>query len=134
MGADHVINYKSTLSWGETALALTNGRGVDHVIEVGGPDTLAQSMIAARIGGHISLIGILTGLGGDLSIVTALIKQLRLQGVLVGNRTQQQEMVRAIDANGMRPVIDKLFPVENIVDAFRYQETNQHFGKICLNV
>lgn len=134
MGADHVINYKGTPNWGENALALTNDRGVDHVIEVGGPDTLAQSMIAAKIGGHISLIGILTGLGGDLSIVTALIKQLRLQGVLVGNRTQQQEMVRAIDANGMRPVIDRQFPVENIVDAFRYQETNQHFGKICLNV
>ena len=134
MGADHVINYKNTPNWGEVALALTNGRGVDHVIEVGGPATLEQSMIAARIGGHISLIGILTGLGGELSIVTALIKQLRLQGVLVGNRTQQQEMVRAINANGMRPVIDKLFPVENIVDAFRHQETNQHFGKICLDV
>lgn len=134
MGADHVINYKTTPNWGETALALTNGGGIDHIIEVGGPATLEQSMIAARVGGHISLIGILTGLGGDLSIVTALIKQLRLQGVLVGNRTQQQEMVRAIDANGMRPVIDKQFPVENIVDAFRYQETNQHFGKICLAI
>ena len=134
MGANHVINYKKTPNWGETALALTNSRGVDHVIEVGGPATLEQSMIAARIGGHISLIGILTGLGGDLPIVTALIKQLRLQGVLVGNRTQQQEMLRAINASGMRPVIDKQFPVENIVDAFRYQETNQHFGKICLDV
>ena len=134
MGADHVINYKNTPNWGEVALSLTNGRGVDHVIEVGGPDTLAQSMIAARIGGHISLIGILTGLGGELSIVTALIKQLRLQGVLVGNRTQQQEMVRAIDANGMRPVIDKEFPLESMADAFRYQESNQHFGKICLKV
>lgn len=134
VGADHVINYKSTPNWGETALGLTNGSGVDHIIEVGGPATLEQSMIAAKVGGHIALIGILTGLGGDLSIVTALIKQLRLQGVLVGNRSQQQETVRAIDANGMRPVIDKQFPVENIVDAFRYQETNQHFGKICLDV
>jgi NADPH:quinone reductase-like Zn-dependent oxidoreductase len=134
MGADHVINYKKMPNWGETALALTNGIGVDHIIEVGGPATLAQSMVAAKIGGHISLIGILTGLGGDVSIVTALIKQLRLQGVLVGNRTQQQDMVRAINANGMRPVIDKEFPVESMVDAFRYQETNQHFGKICLNV
>jgi NADPH:quinone reductase-like Zn-dependent oxidoreductase len=134
MGADHVINYKKMPNWGETALALTNGIGVEHIIEVGGPATLAQSMIAAKIGGHISLIGILTGLGGDISIVTALIKQLRLQGVLVGNRTQQQDMVRAINANGMRPVIDKEFPIESMVDAFRYQETNQHFGKICLNV
>jgi NADPH:quinone reductase-like Zn-dependent oxidoreductase len=76
----------------------------------------------------------LTGLGGELSIVTALIKQLRLQGLIVGNRTQQQAMIRAIDAAGMKPVVDKVFPLENIVDAFRYQESNQHFGKICLQM
>ena len=98
------------------------------------PATLEQSMTAARIGGHISVIGILTGLGGEISIVSALIKQLRLQGVLVGNRTQQQEMIKAINANNMRPVIDKVFALENIVGAFRYQETNQHFGKICLEM
>lgn len=134
MGADHVINYKQHANWGEVALNLTGGRGVDHVVEVGGPATLEQSMIASRVGGHISVIGILTGLGGELNIVTALIKQLRLQGVLVGNRTQQQEMVRAIDANYMRPVIDQVFPLEEIVAAFKYQESNRHFGKICLEM
>lgn len=134
MGADHVINYKNEPNWGELALRLTNGRGVDHVIEVGGPATLEQSMIATRVGGHISLIGILTGLGGQLNIVTALVKQLRLQGVLVGSRTHQQEMIRAIDASGMRPVIDKVFALEDIVAAFKYQESNQHFGKICLEI
>lgn len=134
MGADSVINYKQQANWGETALELTGGRGVDHVVEVGGPATLEQSMIASRVGGHISVIGILTGLGGDLNIVTALIKQLRLQGVLVGNRAQQQEMVRAIDANRMRPVVDKVFPLEEIVAAFKYQESNRHFGKICLQM
>jgi NADPH:quinone reductase-like Zn-dependent oxidoreductase len=134
LGADHIINYKKELAWGSLAREITNGTGVDHVIEVGGPETLEQSMLAARVGGHISVIGILTGLEGNLSIVTALIKQLRLQGLIVGNRTQQQEMIKAIDANNMRPIIDKVFPVEDIVDAFRYQESNQHFGKICLNV
>ena len=134
LGADHIINYKKELAWGNLAREITNGTGVDHVIEVGGPETLEQSMLAARVGGHISVIGILTGLEGNLSIVTALIKQLRLQGLIVGNRTQQQEMIKAIDANNMRPIIDKVFPVEDIVDAFRYQESNQHFGKICLNV
>jgi len=134
LGADHIINYKKELAWGNLAREITNGTGVDHVIEVGGPETLGQSMLAARVGGHISVIGILTGLEGNLSIVTALIKQLRLQGLIVGNRTQQQEMIKAIDANNMRPIIDKVFPVEDIVDAFRYQESNQHFGKICLNV
>jgi len=134
LGADHLINYRTTQNWGELAREITHGKGVDHVVEVGGPATLEQSMAAARVGGHISLIGILTGLGGELSIVTALIKQLRLQGLIVGNRTQQQAMIRAIDAAGMRPVVDKVFPLENIVDAFRYQESNQHFGKICLQM
>ncbi|MNG03558.1 hypothetical protein D3C84_866440 [compost metagenome] len=89
-------------------------------------------MIAARIGGHISLIGILTGVAGQLPLIQALVRQIRLQGVLVGSRTHQQAMVRAIDANGLRPVIDKSFALEQITDAFRYQESNQHFGKICL--
>ena len=134
LGADHLINYRKITNWGELAREMTNGRGVDHVVEVGGPASLDQSMLAARVGGHIALIGILTGLSGQVSIITALVKQLRLQGLIVGNRTQQQEMVRAIDANNMRPVIDKVFPLERIVDAFRYQETNQHFGKICLEM
>jgi NADPH:quinone reductase-like Zn-dependent oxidoreductase len=134
MGADHVINYKKHANWGEIAHKLTGGLGVDHVVEVGGPATLEQSMIASRVGGHVSVIGILTGLGGELNIVTALVKQLRLQGVLVGNRTQQQDMVRAMDANGIKPVVDKVFPLEDIVEAFKYQESNKHFGKICLEM
>lgn len=132
MGADHVINYKKNNAWGETARKLTNGLGVDRVIEVGGPATLTQSMVASRVGGHISVIGILTGLGGEFNVVTALVKQLRLQGVLVGSRNQQQDMVRAINASGLKPMIDKTFPLDEIVNAFKYQESNQHVGKICL--
>ncbi|HEY0907450.1 MAG TPA: NAD(P)-dependent alcohol dehydrogenase [Methylophilus sp.] len=134
LGADHLINYKTTPQWGTLARELTGGRGVDHVVEVGGPATLEQSMLAARVGGHLSVIGILTGLAGDFSLVTALIKQLRLQGVLVGNRSQQQDMVKAIEANGLRPVVDKVFALEEMVAAFQYQESNQHFGKICLAI
>lgn len=133
LGADEVINYRSTPNWGEKVRALTDNRGVDHVIEVGGPATLEQSMIAARIGGHVSLIGILTGVAGQLPLVQALVRQIRLQGVLVGSRAQQQAMIRAIDANGLRPVIDKTFELEQIVEAFRYQASNRHFGKICLS-
>lgn len=132
LGADHLINYKTTPAWGEKVRALTGGRGVDHVIEVGGPATLEQSMVAARIGGHVSLIGILTGVAGQLPLVQALVRQIRLQGVLVGSRAQQQAMVRAIDANGLRPVVDKHFELEQMVEAFKYQESNKHFGKICL--
>ena len=133
LGADEVINYRSTPNWGEKVRALTDNRGVDHVIEVGGPATLEQSMTAVRIGGHVSMIGILTGVAGQLPLVQALVRQIRLQGVLVGSRAQQQAMIRAIDANGLRPVIDKLFELEQIVEAFRYQESNRHFGKICLS-
>jgi NADPH:quinone reductase-like Zn-dependent oxidoreductase len=132
LGADHVINYRNDANWGETARELTHGRGVDHIIEVGGASTLQQSMHAARVGGHISVIGILSGVTSQLEIVPALVKQLRLQGVLVGSRTQQQDMIRAINANGMRPVLDRSFALTEIVEAFKYQETNQHFGKICL--
>lgn len=134
LGADHLINYRTTPNWGEVAREITGGRGVDHIVEVGGPATLNQSMLAARVGGHISVIGILTGLGGEVSIVTALIKQVRLQGLIVGNRAQQQEMIKAIDANSMRPIVDKVFPLERIVEAFQYQESQKHFGKICLEI
>ncbi|MDF2643155.1 MAG: oxidoreductase zinc-binding protein [Pseudomonas sp.] len=132
LGADHLINYRKDENWGETARNLTDGRGVDHIIEVGGAQTLQQSMQAARVAGHIAVIGILSGVASQLDIVPALIKQLRMQGVLVGSRTQQQDMVRAINANGLRPVIDRSFPLTDLVEAFKYQETNQHFGKICL--
>ena len=132
MGADHVMNYKTESEWGQKARELTGGRGLDHIIEVGGADTLDQSLDAVRVGGQVLVIGILSGLTTDMNIVKALIKQARLQGVLVGNRTQQQDMVEAINANHIKPVVDRVFPLEGIVDAFKYQETNQHFGKICL--
>jgi NADPH:quinone reductase-like Zn-dependent oxidoreductase len=134
LGADHLINYRKHENWGDLARELTAGRGVDHVVEVGGPATLAQSMVAARIGGHIAVIGILSGTTGTLPLLSVLTRQLRLQGLVVGSRRHQIEMIRAIDATGLRPVIDRHFPLEEIVDAFRYQETNRHFGKICLEI
>jgi NADPH:quinone reductase-like Zn-dependent oxidoreductase len=134
LGADHVINYRDDPAWGETARKLTGGLGVDQVIEVGGPGTLAQSMQAARIGGHVSIIGILTGLEGGFSVIGAIARHLRLQGVLVGNRKHQGNMIRAVEANGIRPVIDASYPLEDIVAAFQHQASNRHFGKICLEM
>ena len=132
LGADHVINYRSDADWGTTARKLTGGIGVDHVIDVGGPATLAQSLAAVRVAGHVSVIGILGGIDAPLPLVPALVKQVHLQGVLVGSRAQQQAMVRAIDASGLHPVIDKSFALDDIVAAFKHQESNAHFGKICL--
>lgn len=132
LGADHVINYRSDAAWGETARTLNGGRGVDHVVDVGGPSTLDQSLAAVRVAGHISVIGILSGIECNLQLVPALLKQVRLQGVLVGSRAHQIDMIRAIEGNGIRPVIDKVFGLEDLVAAFQHQESNKHFGKICL--
>jgi NADPH:quinone reductase-like Zn-dependent oxidoreductase len=132
MGADLTINYRQHEDWGTRAREWTGGRGVDHVIEVGGPGTLAQSITAARVGGHISLIGVLTGLAGDLPTAALMAKQARLQGLIVGNRRHQMDLVRAIDATGLRPVVDRSFALAEIANAFRHEESGAHFGKICL--
>jgi NADPH:quinone reductase-like Zn-dependent oxidoreductase len=132
LGADHLINYRTHADWGEQALRWTGGRGVDHVIEVGGPGTLPQSIAAVRVGGHISLIGVLTGIGGEVPTAALMARQARLHGLIVGSRRHQIDFVRALEASGLRPVIDRRFPLEAIADAFRYEESAAHFGKICL--
>jgi NADPH:quinone reductase-like Zn-dependent oxidoreductase len=132
LGADHTINYRRHEDWGSRALAWTGGRGVDHVVEVGGPGTLAQSIAAVRIGGHIALIGVLTGRAGEVPTAVLMRKQARLAGLIVGSRRHQMELVRAIDATGLRPVVDRSFALAEIAAAFRYEEAGAHFGKICL--
>ena len=134
LGADHTINYRQYPNWEEQVLERTDGRGADHVIEVGGPGTLPQSISACRIGGHIELIGVLTGFSGPVPTVALMARQVRLQGMTVGNRQQQIEMIRALDANDMKPVIDKTFPLQDLAKAFRYQAGGAHFGKICIEV
>jgi NADPH:quinone reductase-like Zn-dependent oxidoreductase len=134
LGADHLINYKTTQAWGAKALELTGGVGVDHVVEIGGAGTLDQSMIAARVGGHIALIGILAGYAGPVMTVTLMAKNLRVQGLTVGSRQQQKDMIAAINVWGLKPVIDKSFPLEGLADAFRHQESGTHFGKIVVDI
>jgi NADPH:quinone reductase-like Zn-dependent oxidoreductase len=132
LGADHTINYRQHEDWGMRARDWTGGRGVDHVVEVGGPGTLTQSITAVRIGGHISLIGVLTGRAGGVPTGALMAKQARLEGLIVGNRRQQIDFVRAIEATGLRPVIDRSFGLPEIADAFRYEESGAHLGKIGL--
>ena len=134
LGADYTINYRTTPDWGEAARGWTGGRGVDHIVEVGGPGTLPQSIAAVRIGGHISLIGTLTGRSGEVPTATMMAKHTRLQGLIVGSRRHQQEFVRAIDATGLRPVIDRSFGLEALAEAFRHEESGRHFGKICVAI
>lgn len=131
LGADHLINYKEDANWGQTAAKLSGG-GVDAVVEIGGPGTLGQSIHACKIGGHISLIGVLTGVSGDVPTALAMSKNVAIKGITVGSRQDQEDMIAAIEANGILPVIDSTFPLEGIAAAFAHQISQKHFGKICL--
>lgn len=132
LGADHTINYKTTPEWGKQVLDVTGGRGVDHVIEVGGPGTLPQSLTALARCGHIALIGVLTGFAGNVPTALLMAKHARIEGLIVGSRSQQQDFVRAIDATGLKPVIDRTFSLDQIAEAFQLESSGAHFGKICL--
>jgi NADPH:quinone reductase-like Zn-dependent oxidoreductase len=134
LGADHAVNYMRHKDWATRVLELTNGRGVDHVLEVGGPDTLPQSIRACRIGGHIALIGVLTGIGGVVPTAAIMQRQQRVLGLIVGSRQHQIDMVRGIDATGVKPVIDRTFALRDIRDSFRFLQSARHVGKICLEV
>ena len=132
LGADETINYKTTPDWASEALKLTGGRGVDVVVEIGGAGTLPQSISAVRVGGHISLIGVLAGFEGNVPTAALFGKNATLKGITVGSRAQQRDMIAAIEASNIQPVIDRTFPLEELAAAFRHQESQQHFGKICI--
>ncbi len=132
LGADATINYKTTPDWEEQARRLTNGQGVDHVIEVGGTDTLPRSLRAVRMGGVVSVIGALSGAEPSVSPVPILMNSVRVQGIFVGSRAMFERMNRAIELHAVKPVVDRVFKWTEIRDALRYMEGQQHFGKICL--
>lgn len=134
LGADEVINYRTTPDWGQAARELTDGQGVDLVVEIGGPGTLAQSIVAGRIGATIALIGVLTGIQGVVPTALLMGRQQRLQGITVGSRRQQLDMVRAMESTGIQPVIDKVFQLDDLAAAFRYMQTGAHFGKIGITM
>jgi NADPH:quinone reductase-like Zn-dependent oxidoreductase len=134
LGADHLINYKATPEWGAAVLEITGGRGADHTVEVGGAGTLGQSIASTRIGGHISLIGVLTGRAGEVPTALLMARQIRLEGLIVGSRRHQVEFVRALEATGIRPAVDRTFGLEDLAEAFRYEAEGKHFGKIGVRV
>jgi NADPH:quinone reductase-like Zn-dependent oxidoreductase len=133
MGAHGTVNYKTNPEWDRAVLALTGGTGVDHVIEVGGAGTLPLSIKSVRRGGHIALIGVLTG-QGEMDPRPVLIKSVKVQGIYVGSREMFEEMNRAISLAEMRPVVDKVFGFEEAPEALAYMATGAHFGKVCIRV
>ena len=132
LGADHLINYKESPDWEKPILKATEKRGVDHIIEVGGAGTVDKSIKSIKYGGYISMIGVLAGMGG-VDPIKLLMKAIRLQGIFVGSKEMFSNMVRAIEANDIKPVIDaQTFPAEKAAEAIDYMKAGKHFGKIVL--
>lgn len=134
LGADETINYRQTPEWDRTVKDLTGGEGCDHVIELGGADTLERSIRAARIGGRISLIGVLSGAAAKMTLPLVVMRSLALQGVTVGSRDGFEAMGRAIQAHGTRPVVDKVYCFDEAPDAFARVKSGRHFGKVCIRM
>jgi len=133
LGADHIVLHTEDPQWGRTVRAWSGG-GVDHVVEVGGAGTLARSLEAVRPGGTVSLIGVLTGNHEPLGILPVLMRQVRIQGVLVGHRRGLEALCRALDVAQVRPVVDRVFAWQEAPEAFRYLGSGAHVGKVCIAV
>ena len=134
LGAAEGINYRATPDWGAAARKLTGGVGVDCVVEVGGAGTFAQSLQAVRPGGRIGVIGVLAGGATQVSLTAILMQKIRVQGILVGDRESFEAMNRAIALHALRPVIDRVFPLEETRAAFEHMAAGNHFGKIVVRV
>lgn len=132
MGAGEGINYRETPEWGARAKELTGGVGVDLVVEVGGAGTLDQSLRAVRFGGAISLIGNLAGIDAQVRLTLIFMQHVRMLGIFVGHRESFEAMNRAIALHGLRPVVDRVFPLEESRAAFELMGAGGHFGKICI--
>jgi NADPH:quinone reductase-like Zn-dependent oxidoreductase len=134
LGADHVIDYKAEPTWGESARAWTGGRGVDVVIEVGGPGTFDQSVAALRYGGTMSILGVLTGVRGEINTYGVFHKALRVAGVYVGSVAMFEGLVRALVANRIEPIIDRTFGFAEVKDAYAHLASGAHLGKVVVRV
>jgi NADPH:quinone reductase-like Zn-dependent oxidoreductase len=133
MGAAAGVNYRQNQDWDKWARSQTGSEGVDHVVEVGGAGTLERSCRAVRTGGHIALIGVLSGTG-TVNPMPILMKSIRVRGIFVGSRAMFEEMNRAIELHKLRPVIDTTFSFDEFPRALTHLESGTHFGKIVVNV
>jgi NADPH:quinone reductase-like Zn-dependent oxidoreductase len=131
LGAAEVIDYTADPSWGRTARGLTDD-GVEAVVEVGGAGTLAQSLKAVRVGGTVALIGVLGGTKEPVDVLPILMSQIRVQGVFVGSRSGLTDLCNILQAPGLDPVIDRVFPVEAATEAVAWFAERRHVGKVCL--
>ncbi len=135
MGAELAINYRRTPRWSSAVVDWTGGRGVDHVVEVGGAGTLDQSLRSVRVGGALSLIGVLSGVTSEVPLTRILMRSVRIHGIFVGNRHDFEALVRALEAHpDVRPVVDRAFPWGEADKALAYLEKGVHMGKVVIRV
>jgi NADPH:quinone reductase-like Zn-dependent oxidoreductase len=134
LGAAHGINYKTTPEWDKAAVELNGGRGVDHVLEVGGKDTLTRSFGAIRVNGKISIIGGLSGRAHELNPGLIFSKRANVQGISVGSMQTFEQMNAAIAANTIKPVVDRVFGFDEVKAALHHMGAGAHFGKIVIRV
>ena len=132
LGADEGINYKESPEWHNQVRSLTDGEGVDHVVEVGGPGTLERSLKSAKVGAHIHLIGVLDSPAAKISPMLSVFNLLTIRGIYVGSRRMHEKTLSAMQANGIKPVIDRSFAFDEAVEAYRYFASQQHFGKVVI--
>ena len=134
LGADDLINYKEREDWDQAVLELTEKRGVDTIVEVGGAGTMKKSVASVKMGGHIAVIGVLSQ-GEGINPVSILQKAIKMHGIFVGSRQMFEDMNRLLcQHNYLKPVIDKTFAFEEVKDALKYMESGSHFGKIVVKV
>jgi NADPH:quinone reductase and related Zn-dependent oxidoreductases len=132
LGADETINYRQTPAWDRVVKEMTGGAGCDHIVELGGAETLERSVRAIRIGGTLSLIGVLSGAAASLALPLVVMRQVRMQGITVGARDGFEAMAGAIGQHGLRPVVDRVFSFDDVPAAFATFDQGAHFGKICI--
>lgn len=134
LGASETINYKTHPEWEKEVRELTGGTGADHVVEVGGGGTFAKSVRAVRVGGQISLIGVLAGASTEVNLAPILMQNIRVQGVIVGSRETFEHLTRALTQHQLRPVLDRVFPFAEARAAFEHMAGQGHFGKIVVRM
>jgi len=132
MGADETINYNTVPDWGKYAREIAGGEGVDHVVEVGGQGTMAQSLRAVRPGGTISVIGVLSGATLNVPLGQIVTRHVRLQGITVGSGDDFAQMAAAIARHKVHPAISRVFAFEQLHPALDFLASGKHFGKICI--
>jgi alcohol dehydrogenase len=134
LGAAELINYRALPEWGRRVTELTGGVGADLVVEIGGAASLKQSLLATRVGGTVAMIGVVSGARTELNLGPVVTRHVRMQGITVGSRERFADMLRAMSLHGMKPVLDRVFPLADVADALRYLKSGQHFGKVCIEI